>query len=66
MKSTLQIKLNWIIYSWADATRSYACHFRNMDQVVHQSQHTRAANQSEHILGFGRRGFIETGTNQVI
>jgi len=32
----------------------------------HQSQHTASADQSEHIVLFRRRGFIETGTKQSV
>jgi len=35
-----------------------------MLQVVDHSEHTGPANQSEYIVLFGRRAFIETGTKQ--
>jgi len=38
----------------------------NTLEVVHQSQHTGPADQSEHIALFRRSGFIETGTKQSV
>jgi len=35
-------------------------------ELLDQSQHTAPADQSEHIVLYRRRGFIETGTKQSI
>lgn len=40
--------------------------FPECTQAVRQSQRTGPADQSEHISYFGRRGFIKTGTKEVI
>jgi len=43
-----------------------AVHFPNTLEAIDQSQHTNPAGQSELIMLFRRRGFVETGTKQSV